>query len=68
MSVPEWEQVAKLLGDGLDTSHRFGHAVAQSGDTTAVGAYNSADGGTVYVFERDQGGTDAWGQVTVLTG
>ena len=66
-----WGQVAKLTasdgaaGDGLDL-------VSLSGDTIIAGALwadvdGNADQGAAYVFYRNQGGPDAWGQVTKLT-
>jgi hypothetical protein len=46
----------------------FGSAVAISRDTLVAGAYG-ADGftGSAYIFERNQDGTDRWGQVGKLT-
>jgi len=42
----------------------FGHAVALDGDTLVVGApYEDTTFGAAYVFERNQGGADNWGQV-----
>ena len=52
-------------GDGL------GSSVAVSGDTVVVGApYANAAGilrGQVYVFSKDQGGANNWGQVKILS-
>jgi hypothetical protein len=49
----------------------FGHSMAISGDTVVVGAWgdnhDGSDAGAAYVFWRDQGGVDQWGQVTKLT-
>jgi uncharacterized protein (DUF2141 family) len=50
----------------------FGYAVAAGDDTVVVGAYQAdiagnANQGAVYVFSRNQGGTDSWGQVTKIT-
>jgi hypothetical protein len=66
-----WGQVAKLTasdGTGYDD---FGHSVAISGDTVAVGAYGDNDlglySGSAYIFGRDHGGADAWGQIAKLT-
>ncbi len=42
-----------------------------SGDTVAVAAYGDDDAGnasgSAYVFERNQGGVDNWGEVKKLT-
>jgi VCBS repeat-containing protein len=66
-----WGQVAKLTpADGW--VERFGWSVSVSGDTAVVGADGADVGdnpnqGAAYVFYRDQGGLDAWGQVAKLT-
>jgi hypothetical protein len=66
-----WGEVAKLTAsDGAAYDH-FGVEVAISGDTVVVGSYFDDDNGTLsgsaYVFERNQGGVDSWGQVAKLT-
>ncbi len=66
-----WGQVKKLTASDAEAGDIFGVSVAVSGDTAVVGA-SSADArglnaGAAYVFQRDQGGADNWGQVTKLT-
>jgi hypothetical protein len=60
-----WGQVTRLAAADGATGHLFGGAVAISGDTAAVGAGFAL---AAYVFERNHGGADRWGQVTKLTG
>jgi hypothetical protein len=61
-----WGQVRKITAeDGLPTDF-FGWPVAISGDTAAISAADRAPGGAAYVFYRDQGGPDNWGQVIRL--
>ena len=65
-----WGQVVKLLpGDGA-AFDEFGYLVAVSGDTVVVGAISDVDNGvrsgSAYVFERNEGGADNWGQVLKL--
>lgn len=74
----QWGEIKKLVasdGAGFDT---FGQSVALSGDTLVVGAPRKSvdtnnDGtdelnvGAAYVFQKDQGGTDNWGEVKKLT-
>lgn len=65
-----WGQIAKLLAsDGAD-DHWFGYSVAISGDTVVVGRKRDGNSGTIpssaYVFDRNEGGTDAWGEVIKL--
>lgn len=52
-----WNLATTLSGTLIEN---FGFAVAVSGDRVAVGAPASS-GGSAFVFERDQGGTGAWG-------
>lgn len=50
----------KLAGSGW-----FGHSVATSGDTVAVGAPESGNlEGEISIFYRDLGSPDNWGLVT----
>lgn len=70
-----WGQVAKLTAGDPGFMDHFGHSVAISGDTVAVGApYENggngnpiSDAGAVYIFQRDQGGANNWGQVVKVT-
>ncbi len=51
-----------------DASDEFGYSVAVSGDTLVVGAsFEGGQVGAAYVFDRNQGGADTWGQVKKLT-
>jgi hypothetical protein len=63
-----WIQVARLTASDAGPSQRFGTAVAIEGDTVIVGAPVSIPGGAAYVFYRDQGGPNAWGQVSRIVG
>ena len=66
-----WGQVAKLTAADAAAVDRFGVGVAISGDTVIVGARGDNDAGdrsgSAYLFERDLGGAEAWGQVAKLT-
>ncbi len=60
-------QVAKLTGSDSGPWDLFGDKVSVSGDTAAVGApWHMNSRGAVYVFRRDVGGADHWGQVCKL--
>ena len=67
-----WGEIKKLVATDGVGADQFGYSVSISGDTVAVGApYNdlnagAVDHGFVYVFERNVGGADQWGQVQVL--
>lgn len=65
--------VVKLTPSDGAADDRFGHSVAISGDTVVVGAHGEDAGiflpnrGSAYVYERNEGGGDDWGQATKLT-
>ncbi len=58
LTAPSTWNLATTLSGAL--IEKFGFAVAVSGDRVAVGAPASS-GGSAFVFERDQGGPEAWG-------
>ncbi|MBU1695026.1 MAG: FG-GAP repeat protein, partial [Verrucomicrobia bacterium] len=66
-----WGQAAKLTASDGAAGDEFGYAVCITGDTVVVGARHDDDGGadagSAYVFYRDEGGADNWGQVKKLT-
>ena len=66
-----WGEVKKLISPDLQRGDLFGDSVAVSGDTAIVGALHEDAGadaaGAAYVFERNQGGPDNWGEVQRLT-
>ena len=59
----QWDQVKKLLPSSPLVGLSFGGAVALDGEVAVVGA-----DGRAYVFERDAGGPNAWGEVKVVSG
>ena len=59
-----WGQVKKLTASDAAVSDQFGWSVAIDVDTVVVGAYGAE---TAYIFERNQGGSENWGQVQRLT-
>jgi hypothetical protein len=65
-----WSQVAKLLPTDAHAGQQFGRSVGISSDTVVIGAVGDDEMGTftgsAYIFERNQGGPNAWGQVTKL--
>lgn len=72
-----WGQVKKLVASDGSAGDRFGKAVAIDGDTVVVGAYleshdvnkdgsDEENAGAAYIFERNQGGAEAWGEVKKL--
>ncbi|MCB8943691.1 MAG: DUF11 domain-containing protein [Ardenticatenaceae bacterium] len=66
-----WGEVRKLTADDGANGDNFGVTVAINGDTVIVGAQldnhsGLTNAGAAYVFERDWGGADNWGQVAKL--
>jgi len=55
-----WGAVKTLGTSDAGLTREFGRAVAASAEVVAVGAPTGA--GAVYLFARNLGGTDAWGQ------
>ena len=67
-----WGEVAKLMASDKASNDYFGCSVSVAGDVVVIGARDaSPDGltnaGAAYVFERNAGGSNAWGQVAKLT-
>jgi len=66
-----WGEVTKLTASDGAAGYHFGNSVSLSGDTAVVGALTESGSGTnsgaAYVFQRNIGGADNWGEVTKLT-
>ncbi len=62
--------VGSLFADDGGPGHDFGRAVDIDGDLIVVGAplaeHRGVQTGAAYVFHRDEGGADAWGQTAKL--
>jgi hypothetical protein len=66
---PTWVEVKKIVASDGSPDDWFGRRVSLSGDTAIVGApLHNGSNGAVYVFDRNQGGTNNWGQVKKLVG
>jgi len=64
---PVFAQVKKFTGSDTVANDFFAGTVAISGDTIVAGCPLSGGTGATYIFERNQGGPDSWGQVKKLT-
>lgn len=67
-----WNLVKTIAASDGIANDFFGSSVALSGDTAIVGAYSNdvgpnANQGSAYVFVRNAGGVNNWGQVKQLT-
>jgi len=69
-----WDEAAILRAETPETNGHFGYSAAIDGDIIAIGAWqiqSSSDNswaGSVFIFERNQGGADNWGLVKELKG
>lgn len=58
-----WQEVRKLIATDPVVGADLGSSVAISGDSAVVGAGSADSGaGAAYFFERDEGGTNNWGE------
>lgn len=66
-----WGEVAKLTASNAAPSNFFSAGLSIFGETTVMGAPLNDDRGTWsgsgYIFERDEGGPDNWGESTTIT-
>jgi FG-GAP repeat len=65
-----WGQFRKITASDAADGAFFGYSVCLSGSTLLVGAVQAPGGGTqrgqAYLYAKDEGGTDAWGEVQRL--
>ncbi len=67
-----WVEVAKLKASDEQPKEGYGLRVSLSGDTVLIGASKAdysylTNAGAAYVYERDFGGPEAWGEVVKIT-
>jgi len=65
--VDAWQEVVKLAPSAIESGEGFGLAV--EGDVIVASGMETIEGeyvGAVYIFGRDEGGEDQWGQVRRL--
>jgi spore coat protein U-like protein len=71
-----WGQVKKIVASDRATNDYFGYSVSINGNIVVVGAYQededasgantTSNAGSAYIFYKDQGGVDNWGQAKKL--
>ncbi len=69
--VDNWGLVKEIENDDPEVDAQFGYSVAIEDDHIAIGSpthdrLNRVDSGVAYMYEKDLGGTDNWGQRTFL--
>lgn len=66
--VENWGQIKKIQSDDISSGDRFGWQVAMEDDMIFVSAaFQNNFEGAVYIFYKDLGGPDNWGQLLKLT-
>ncbi|MGM0558811.1 MAG: Ig-like domain-containing protein [Myxococcota bacterium] len=70
MSAAPYDEVAKVHASDPEQYSSYGSAVGLSQGTLVVGAHRAdaagSNSGAAYVYERDQGGANQWGEVAKL--
>lgn len=65
-----WGEVKKLVASDPEAGDLFGRGISIDGSTVVVGALGDDDAGSAsgsaYIFQRDEGGTNNWGQLKKL--
>lgn len=62
-----WNETAKLTAGDAIGQGQLGFSVSIDGNYAAAGAYRAdSDTGAVYIFHKDTGGIDNWGQVAKI--
>ena len=71
MGADNWGQVKKLTASDAAASDYFGYSVGISSSYAVVGAYGDdslgTSSGSAYVFYKNQGGSNNWGQQKKIT-
>lgn len=67
-----WGEQAKIVSSDIAVDDQFGYGVAIGGDDIVVGAHQedptgANNAGAAYVFNRNEGGSNNWGEVTKIT-
>jgi len=65
-----WGEVKIISASDAGNNAYFGNSVAISNDTAVVGAYGAPAGsykGAAYIFQKDNGGTNNWGEVKIIS-
>jgi hypothetical protein len=66
-----WGRIKTIWASNKKNYAQFGGSVAISGDRVIIGAANASMSGTgrglAYIFYKDRGGTDNWGEVKILS-
>ena len=70
--VDNWGEIKKIVSSVKEDRAYFGWSVDLTSTTLVVGARqedaNGIDSGAAYVFERDHGGSESWGEIKRLIG
>lgn len=62
----DWLQIRKIVASDGAAAHLFGSSVALQGDILLAGAPGADGKGAAYVFQRNSGGDENWGELKKL--
>ncbi|MBX2890181.1 MAG: HYR domain-containing protein [Saprospiraceae bacterium] len=66
-----WGEMTKITANGLQAGDMFGASLKIDGDYAIIGAHlddaKGTNAGAAYIFHKDQGGANAWGEAKKLT-
>ena len=61
-----WGQVSKIIANDRTSSDQFGSSICINGDYAIVGTQINSNYGKAYIFRKDHGGLNNWGEVSRL--
>lgn len=64
----QWGEIRKLIGSDVDSGDQFGYSASVDNNLAIVGAPRKTTGGSAYIFSKDAGGLDQWGEIAKLNG
>lgn len=66
MTAQSFQEIKKTLPSDGAAADFYGTSVSISGDWAVVGSVDNSPGGSAYIYWKDQGGIDNWGEVKKL--
>jgi len=61
-----WGQLKVLKPEGLDANFNFGYSIDIDQDKAIIGATGADLKGSAYIFQKDKGGSNNWGELLKL--
>lgn len=61
-----WGEIKKLVASDRTAGSKFGYSISNEGNLIIISAAYENSGGKAYIFEKDFGGVDNWGERKIL--